>query len=42
MTGARDMSLPKELMAFYGHPNLGVYLEVIGDGTMRIGDAVAV
>ncbi len=42
LTGARDMSLPKELLAFYGHPYMGVYLEVIGDGAMRVGDAVVV
>lgn len=42
LTGARDMSLPKALMTFYGNPNLGVYLEVIGDGAVRLGDTIVV
>ena len=40
-TGARDMALPKALMSNYGHPDCGVYLEVLADGTVAVGDAVA-
>ncbi len=39
-TGVRDMALPKALMAHYGHPDCGVYLEVVADGTLAVGDAV--
>ena len=41
-TGARDTNLPKALMTMYGHPDCGVYLEVLDGGEIRIGDTVAV
>ena len=40
-TGARDTALPKALVSNYGHPDCGVYLEVLEDGAIAVGDAVA-
>ncbi len=37
-TGARDTNLPKALMRTFGHPDCGVYLEVLEGGEIRIGD----
>ncbi|KLL10937.1 MULTISPECIES: MOSC domain-containing protein [Protofrankia] len=41
-TGERDIRIPKELQAHYGHINCGVYAAVRSDGTIRIGDQVTV
>ena len=41
-TAARDMTIPKTLMDTYGHPDLGVYAEVIEGGTIAEGDALVV
>ena len=40
-TGARDMALPKTLVANYGHPDCGVYLQVLADGSVAVGDPAA-
>ena len=34
----RDTNLPKALMKIYGHPDCGVYLEVLKSGTLGVGD----
>jgi uncharacterized protein YcbX len=39
-TGIRDRSIPKTLMTTFGHPDCGVYAEVIAGGEMATGDAV--
>lgn len=39
-TAQRDMSIPKALMKHYGHPDMGVYIEVIEPGEVRVGDAL--
>ena len=39
-TAERDADVPQALQAHYGHPNLGVYLEVLEDCTVRAGDRV--
>ena len=41
-TAVRDMTIPKTLMDTYGHPDLGVYAEVIEGGTIVEGDAIEV
>lgn len=40
VTGARDTALPKALVTAYGHADCGVYLEVLSDGAIAVGDAV--
>lgn len=37
-TGERDTHIPRALMKTYGHPDCGVYLEVLRGGTIAIGD----
>ncbi|MBM7067127.1 MOSC domain-containing protein [Actibacterium sp. 188UL27-1] len=39
-TGARDVEVTKQLHAYRGRPNFGVYAEVIAGGTVAVGDAV--
>ena len=39
-TGARDTHLPKALVQAYGHPDCGIYLEVLESGTIRLGDTM--
>lgn len=40
-TAARDLTIPKTLMDTYGHPDLGVYAEVIEGGVIATGDTIA-
>jgi len=40
VTGIRDLPVPRTLMDTYRHADCGVYAEVIGDGTIAVGDAV--
>lgn len=40
VTARRDTNLPKAIRQYFGHVDLGVYLEVVQDGELRIGDAV--
>jgi uncharacterized protein YcbX len=40
ITAERDEHLPKAIMKRFGHPDLGVYLEVLGDGMLTVGDMV--
>jgi uncharacterized protein YcbX len=39
-TARRDIPVPRLIMSTYDHPDMGVYAEVIGDGTIRPGDTV--
>lgn len=39
-TAARDMNLPKAIMAYFGHTDLGAYLEVLDDGEISVGDLI--
>lgn len=39
-TGERDTRIPRALVKNYGHPDCGIYLEVLRGGTVRIGDAL--
>lgn len=41
-TGERDIELPSVLTRAFGHPNLGVYLRVVGPARLRVGAAVTV
>ena len=41
-TARRDAKVPRLIATHFGHPDMGVYLEVVGGGTLRIGDAVRV
>jgi uncharacterized protein len=40
-TGARDLSIPHTLMRQLGHNECGIYAEVIADGSVGVGDAIA-
>jgi uncharacterized protein len=42
VTAARDMHLPKAIARHFGHPDLGVYLEIVESGNLAIGDHVQV
>lgn len=37
-TAARDLEIPQTLLKRYGHPNLGIYMQVIQDGEMAVND----
>ncbi len=39
-TGKRDLDVPRALAAHVGHRDMGVYAEVLSDGTIRPGDAL--
>ncbi len=41
-TAERDTRLPKAIVQAFGHPDLGVYLEVVEDGRIAVGDTVSV
>ncbi|GJE70472.1 MOSC domain-containing protein [Methylorubrum podarium] len=41
-TAARDTHLPKALKRHFGHVDLGIYLEVLTDGAIAVGDRMAV
>ncbi len=40
-TGIRDLPIPQTLMQTFGHPDCGVYAEVIAGGEIAAGDPVA-
>jgi uncharacterized protein YcbX len=40
-TGARDLNLPQTMMRALDHADCGIYAEVIADGRIAIGDAIA-
>ena len=39
-TAERDAKVPRLIAEHFGHPDMGVYLEVVGGGTLREGDPV--
>ena len=41
-TGERDTNIPRALMQNYGHPDCGIYLEVLRGGTIEVGDTLQV
>jgi uncharacterized protein YcbX len=41
LTAARDLPIPKTLLQTFGHADCGVYAEVVADGEIEVGDAVA-
>jgi len=41
-TARRNIPIPRLLMKTYGHPDLGIYAEVCGDGIIRPGDVVSI
>ena len=41
MTAVRDLNLPKSLMQSFGHMDLGIYLQVLSDGALAMGDEVS-
>ncbi|KQP92106.1 MOSC domain-containing protein [Methylobacterium sp. Leaf117] len=42
VTAERDANLPRAIRQHFGHVDLGVYLEVLNDGDLQIGDVVTV
>lgn len=40
-TGQKDHPTPQTLMKNYGHADCGIYVRVVNDGVIRVGDAVA-
>jgi uncharacterized protein len=40
-SGTRDLAIPHALMQRLGHNECGIYAEVIADGSIRVGDAIA-
>jgi hypothetical protein len=40
-TGIRDMNIPLTLMETFGHPDCGIYTNVIDGGEIAVGDTVA-
>jgi hypothetical protein len=40
-TGARDMAIPRSLMAAFGHMDLGVFVKVVCDGRIETGDPIS-
>jgi len=40
-TAERDADVPKALMEHFGHPDLGIYLEVLVHTTLTAGDSIA-
>ena len=41
-TAERDLDIPALLRQHFGHPNLGVYLDVRSDGSLQPGDRVSI
>lgn len=41
-TGLRDLQIPRSLMKHLGHPDCGVYAEVVADGTLAEGERLTV
>lgn len=39
-TAVRDIRIPLELLDHYGHGDLGVYVTIVSDGVLRVGDNV--
>ena len=39
-TGIRDLPIPHTMIKSYGHADCGIYGEVIGSGTVSVGDPV--
>jgi uncharacterized protein YcbX len=42
VTAERDSHLPKAIVRYFGHPDLGVYLEIVENGNLAVGDQVHV
>ena len=40
LTGQRDTALVRAIMHQYGHPNVGIYLQIVEDGQVHVGDEV--
>ncbi len=40
LTAERDVNVPAEIVKHFGHRDLGVYAEVLGDGDISVGGAV--
>jgi uncharacterized protein YcbX len=39
-TGDRDLDISGAIRAGFGHPDMGIYVEGLGDGTLKVGDPV--
>jgi uncharacterized protein YcbX len=39
-TAARDLAIPRTLLDAFGHSDCGIYLKVLSDGDLRVGDAI--
>jgi uncharacterized protein YcbX len=40
-TGIRDLAIPETLMRTFGHPDCGIYGQVIADGEVAVGDRMS-
>lgn len=40
VTGARDLGIPQALMKNFRHGDMGVYVELLGSGTLSLGDTL--
>ena len=40
-TSRRDIAVPRLLMNTYGHPDMGVYAEVLSEGVISPGDVIS-
>ncbi|MCB8883671.1 MOSC domain-containing protein [Acidisoma cellulosilytica] len=40
ITAERDTHLPRAIFRHFGHSDLGIYLEILGDGYLTVGDPV--
>lgn len=41
-TAERDLEIPQSLFNNYGHPNLGIYVQVVSDGEVAVNDELVV
>jgi uncharacterized protein YcbX len=41
-TGVRDTALPEQLLRTWGHSDLGVYVKIVGGGSLAVGDGLAI
>jgi len=39
-TGVRDLGIPQALIRHFRHGDMGIYVELLGNGTLRAGDAL--
>lgn len=40
VTGVRDLGIPQALLKNFRHGDMGVYVELLGSGTLSLGDTL--